>query len=119
VSANVEFNITAFDEASSVFQDVSSSAAECFTNVTTGASEAADSVSTSNTEISTATESTSGGFTKNAVAMNMAALSAASLVTGIRNIENAEVTLDYRHEHGGGYIHPRHSLSSCRYCYNS
>ena len=49
MSANVEFNITAFDEASSVFQDVSSSATECFTTVTTGASEAADSVGASST----------------------------------------------------------------------
>ena len=45
MSANVEFNITAFDEASDVFNTVSSSATECFTTVTTGASEAAESVS--------------------------------------------------------------------------
>jgi len=42
MSANIEFNITAFDLASSVFRDVSSCATECFTNVMTGASEAAE-----------------------------------------------------------------------------
>jgi hypothetical protein len=39
LSANVEFNITAFDEASSVFSRVSSNATQCFTGVETGASE--------------------------------------------------------------------------------
>jgi hypothetical protein len=97
MSANIEFNITAFDEASSVFQDVSSSATECFTTVTTGADEAAESVSTSSTQISSATESVSGGFTKNAMAMNTAALSAAGLAMGVTNIENAEVSLDRAH----------------------
>ncbi len=97
MSANVEFNITAFDEASSVFDEVSSSATECFTTVSTGASEVADNVSASSTEISSATESSSGGFTKNAMAMNTAALSAAGLVMGVSNIENAEVSLDRAH----------------------
>ena len=94
MSANVEFNITAFDQASSVFDIVSSSATACFTTVTTGAYEAADNVSTASTQITTATESRSGGFTKNAMAMNMAAMSAAGLIMSISNIENAEVTLD-------------------------
>ena len=97
MSANVEFNITAFDAASSVFQDVSSSATECFTTVTTGASEAADSVGASSTEITTATESASGGFSKNAMAMNTAALSAAGLAMSVDNIENSEVSLDRAH----------------------
>ena len=39
MSANVEFNITAFDQASSVFNEVSSNATECFTTVETGASD--------------------------------------------------------------------------------
>ncbi|HTY75576.1 MAG TPA: hypothetical protein VMD05_08425 [Candidatus Nanoarchaeia archaeon] len=77
-SANVEFNITAFDEASSVFQDVNSSATECFTTVTTGASEASQEVSASSSQMASATEVCSGGFTKNAMAMNTAVLSAAN-----------------------------------------
>ena len=96
MSANVEFNITAFDEASSVFQDVSSSATECFTTVTTGADEAADSVSASSTQITTATESASGGFSKNAMAMNTAALERCRPAMGVANIENAEVSLTER-----------------------
>ena len=75
MSANVEFNITAFDQASSVFEDVSSNATECFSTVESGASEAADSVSASSTQMATATESSSGGFSRNALAINTAALS--------------------------------------------
>ncbi len=97
MSANVEFNITAFDAASSVFSEVGSSATECFTTVESGASQAAESVSSSSTQITSAAESSSGGFTKNALAMNTAALSAASLAMGIEGIENAEVTLDRAH----------------------
>ena len=62
MSANVEFNITAFDGASSVFSDVSESATQCFTTVTTRASEAAEGVDASSTQIATATEVSSGGF---------------------------------------------------------
>jgi hypothetical protein len=97
VSANVEFTVQAFDEASSVFQDVSTSATECFTTVTTGASEAADDVSASSTQIATATESSSGGFTKNAMAMNTVVLSAAGLATSVYSLESAETSLDRAH----------------------
>ena len=97
MSANVEFNITAFDQASSVFEDVSRSATKCFTTETTEASEAADSVGASSTEITTATESASCEFSKNALAMNTAALSAAGLVIGVTSIENAEASLDRAH----------------------
>ena len=47
MSANVEFNITAFDEASDVFSQVRSSATECFSTVESSASEAASSVESS------------------------------------------------------------------------
>ncbi len=97
MSANVEFNITAFDQASSVFEDVSNSATSCFTTVTTGASEAAESVETSSVSIADNQAVSTSSFKNNALAMNTAALSAASLVTGIGSIENAEVTLDRAH----------------------
>ena len=125
MSANVEFNITAFDEASSVFEDVGSSATECFSTITSGASEAADSTEAAASEVSSSMQGVSsacseaaesqasvasasatlgdnqaiatGGLQSNAMAMNMAALSAASLVMGISNVENAEVTLDRAH----------------------
>ncbi len=97
MSANVEFTIQAFDEASTVFNDVSSNAQNCFTTVSTGASEAADNVSTSTSKVATATESSGGGFTKNAMAMGQVASGAASLVMGINNVENAQVTLDRAH----------------------
>jgi hypothetical protein len=125
MSSNVEFSITAFDEASSVFEDVQSNAQECFSVVTSSASEAADSVEASGSEVQTSMEGVSsacseaaesqsslastgvmlgdnqafgaGGVQSNAMAMNTAALSAASLVMGINNVENAEVTLDRAH----------------------
>ena len=89
MSANVEFNITAFDGASSVFSDVSESATQCFTTVTTRASEAAEGVDASSTQIATATEVSSGGFSKNALAMITAALSAAGLVSSVYSLESA------------------------------
>lgn len=125
MSANVEFNITAFDEASSVFEDVSGNAQDCFSTVTSSASEAADSVASSGSEVQSSMQGVSsacseaaesqvslasagetlgdnqafgaGGVQSNALAMNTAALSAASLVMGISNVENAEVTLDRAH----------------------
>lgn len=125
MSANVEFNITAFDGASSVFEGVSGSANECFASIETGASAAAESAEASSSEVSSSMQSVSsacseaaesqasvasasatlgdnqaiatGGLQSNAMAMNMAVLSAASLAMGISNVENAEVTLDRAH----------------------
>ncbi len=53
MSANVEFNITAFDETSGVFSTVRSNVAKCFTSVETGATETADRVSSSSRQIQT------------------------------------------------------------------
>jgi hypothetical protein len=94
MSANVEFSITAFDEASDVFSTVQSNASECFTTVETGASEAADSVSASSSEIQSSVETSSFSLKDNALAMNNLALSGAGLVTSISSIENAETSLD-------------------------
>jgi len=97
LSANVEFNVTAFDQASPVFTDVSESATTCFSTITTDASDAADSVGVSGSEMSTAMESSSGGFSKNAMAVNTAALSAEGLITSVYSLESAETALDKAH----------------------
>ena len=97
MSANVEFNITAFDEASGVFSTVRSNASECFTSVESGATEAADSVSTSSGQIQSSVETSSFSLKNNAFAMNNLVLSGASLAMSFEGIENAEVSLDRAH----------------------
>ncbi|MGA3111231.1 MAG: hypothetical protein ABSE15_04270 [Candidatus Bathyarchaeia archaeon] len=122
MTANVEFNITAFDEASSVFEEVQSSASECFSAVTSSASEAASSVETSSSEMVSSTQNyqsaleeaqsqqeninASYGYTplavdsattslkSNALAIGQVASGAASLVMGLSGVENAQVALD-------------------------
>jgi hypothetical protein len=97
MSANVEFNITAFDEASGVFSTVRSNASECFTSVESGAAQAADSVSTSSGQIQGSVETSSFSLKNNAFAMNNLVLSGASLAMSFEGIENAEVSLDRAH----------------------
>lgn len=97
MSANVEFNITAFDEASGVFSTVRSNATECFTAVESGAAEAADSVSSSSGQIQSSVQSSSFSLKDNAVAMNNLVLSGASLAMSFEGIQNAEVSLDRAH----------------------
>src|ERR1035438_3327984 len=97
MSANVEFNITAFDEASGVFSTVRSNASECFISVESGASQVADSVSSSSGQIQSSVETSSFSLKDNAVAMNNLVLSGASRAMSFEGIENAEVSLDRAH----------------------
>ena len=125
MSANVEFSVQAFDEASSVFEEVSSSASECFSTITSDGSEAADSVDTSTTEMASglqnlntaSAEATTsltnvsaaqttladnqaigtGGLKENALAIGQVSAGAAALVMNITGVENAEVSLDKAH----------------------
>ena len=97
MSSNIEFNITAFDEASSVFNEVSTSATECFSTVESGASGAAESVNSSTSGMQTSVSASSGSLKDNALAMNGLAMSGAMLAMSVSNIENAEVSLDRAH----------------------
>ena len=97
MSANVEFNVTAFDEASSVFEDVSNNATECFSTITTGASEAADSVESSGSQIQNSMQIGSSGSLQTASAMSAAASSAAMLAMSSYNLESAETSLARSH----------------------
>jgi hypothetical protein len=97
MSANVEFNVTAFDDASSVFTDVSDSATQCFTTVTTGASEASDAVQTSGGQMQGAMQIGSQGSLQAASSMSAAASSAAMLAMSAYSLESAETSLDKAH----------------------
>jgi len=125
MSANVEFNITANDDASSIFSEVSTNASTCFTNVTTSVGEAADNVQISSAKVNTAMGSQSSIYqqaldqqddinesydastaavdtntnstTKNALAVGAAASGAVSLVGGIYGIESAQTALSKVH----------------------
>jgi hypothetical protein len=97
LSANVEFNITAFDEASSVFEDLSSNASECFDSVESSASEMASSVNTSTASIADNQPLVTNSFQSNALAINNVATASAGLVMGVYNLESAEVSLDRAH----------------------
>ncbi len=94
MSANVEFNITAFDEASSVFNEVSESATQCFSKVETSAGYASDVVSTSSTKVSSAVEKTSVSFRNNALAANNLGTATMGLYQAFDNVENANIRLD-------------------------
>jgi len=51
MSANVELNITAFDNSSTVFSSVGSAVQECFATVQIGATEAVEPAETSTSEM--------------------------------------------------------------------
>ena len=53
MSSDVEFHITAFDEAESAFSSVGSEAAECFDSVESRAAEASENVETATNQIQT------------------------------------------------------------------
>jgi len=97
LSANVEFSITAFDEASSVFEDLSSNASECFDNVESSASEMASSVNTSTATVADNQPLVTNSFQSNALAINNVATASAGLVMGVYSLESAEVSLDRAH----------------------
>lgn len=125
MSANIEFNITAFDEASSVFDEVQTNATDCFDTVTTNANEAADAVETSSGQISSAVGSQNSTYQQaisqqndinaaygsgtptvnahtvslqsNALAVSQVASAGAGLVMGVYSLESAEVSLDRAH----------------------
>jgi hypothetical protein len=97
MSANVEFNIQAFDQASTVFQDVSSNATECFSTVTSGASEAADEVQSSGNQMQNAMQIGSQSSLQTASSMGAAASSAAMLAMSTYSLESAETSLDKAH----------------------
>jgi hypothetical protein len=97
LSANVEFSITAFDEASNVFEDLSSNASECFDNVESSASEMASSVNTSTATIADNQPLVTNSFQSNALAINNVATASAGLVMGVYSLESAEVSLDRAH----------------------
>ncbi len=125
MSANVEFNITAFDRASNVFSQVSSSANEFFTTVTTNASEAASEVNATNSQVSPslgnvqtayeeaaaqqdevnaqydrttdAVKRSAGNFQSTALAANNLGTGAMGLYNAFDNVERATVSLDRAH----------------------
>ena len=97
MSANVEFTIQAFDEASSVFEDLSSNASECFDNVESSASEMASSVNTSTATIADNQPLVATSMQNNVSAIGTMATASAGLVMSVYSLESAEVSLDRAH----------------------
>lgn len=108
MSSDVEFHITAFDEAQSAFGSVSSEALECFNTVETKASEMQETVGVATSEMGTnlqesssavaaSQEASQTSFAETAMSMNNVAVSAATLYMTMDRVENSSVALDRAH----------------------
>ncbi|HMK94849.1 MAG TPA: hypothetical protein VK536_05540 [Candidatus Limnocylindrales bacterium] len=97
MSTNVEFNITAEDLASDVFEEVSRTASECFDNIESGASEMASDVNTSTSTIADNQPVIASSMQNNVSAIGMMATASAGLVMSVYSLESAEVSLDRAH----------------------
>ena len=84
--APAEIDIIATDEASEVFQDVSSN----FTAMSNDVSEASEQTSTAVTQ-------SNQSFSTSAMQMNTMAMSGAMLYMAVNNVENSEVSLSRAH----------------------
>ncbi len=108
MSSDVEIHLRAYDEASSVIEQVGNSLSSTFQEVEGKTQELADTTSTatqtmansfgqveeSAASVGTATEEATSSFSDTAIAMNGVALSGATLFMAFNNIENAQVRVD-------------------------